>query len=63
MRSAGRGSKELELKIQEIKQLLDNMDITEALWWFIENIDLDDDMRTRIFFYLRERMRNYKAVQ
>lgn len=31
--------------------------LMEALWWFIENVDLEDDSRTDLYFDLRERMR------
>lgn len=36
---------------------LDKLDLAQALWWFIENIDADHKDRNDIFFYLRERMR------
>ena len=38
-------------------RLLDSMGLSDALWWFIENVDDDHPARTDLFFYLRERMR------
>lgn len=39
------------------KDYLDSLTLTNALWWFIENIDFEHPDRNEIFFYLRERMR------
>lgn len=36
---------------------LNTLDLANALWWFIENIDADHKDRNDIFFYLRERVR------
>lgn len=39
------------------QEYLDTLNITEALWWFIENVGPDDADRSDYFFYLRERYR------
>lgn len=36
--------------------------LVEALWWFIENVAVDDPERTDHFFALRERYRNEYQV-
>ncbi|MEY2153069.1 hypothetical protein AB7849_19345 [Rhodanobacter sp. 115] len=40
------------------KNYLDSLNITAALWWFIENVAGDATDRNDYFFYLRERYRN-----
>lgn len=44
---------------QTIKYL-SGLSITQALWWFIENVNECDPARSDIFFYLRARVRNSK---
>jgi hypothetical protein len=34
--------------------------LTEALWWFIENMSADSAEHSEVFFYLRERYRKEK---
>lgn len=46
------------VNIAAIRDDLNDMPLTEALWWFIENINEDSLYRTPIFFYLRERVKN-----
>lgn len=36
---------------------LSELPLTEALWWFIENVSDDDPLRADYFFSLRERVR------
>ena len=40
------------------RQLLTDLPLVEALWWFTENIAEDDPERTELFFLLRERYRD-----
>lgn len=42
---------------QQMIDHLNTLNITQALWWFIENCDRDYPHRSDIFFYLRERYR------
>lgn len=42
---------------QQIITHLDTLDLAQALWWFIENVNEDSPERTPVFFYLRERVR------
>jgi hypothetical protein len=44
---------------EQSKAILDDLHLTNALWWFIENVDVDHADRNELFFYLRERMRNH----
>jgi hypothetical protein len=37
---------------------LSTVSLTEALWWFIENVGEGTEGRTEVFFYLRERYRS-----
>jgi hypothetical protein len=39
---------------------LKSVDLTTALWWFIEQTNEDTPGRSDIFFYLRERVREGK---
>ena len=41
----------------EIKRYLFTLSLTEALWWYIENISQDDPAQSEVFFYLRARYR------
>ncbi len=41
----------------EIIHYLDMISLTEALWWFIENVTDKTPSRNEVFFYLRERVR------
>ncbi len=43
---------------ESIKNYFDTVSLSDALWWFIENIDEEHPDKTDIYFYLRERMRN-----
>lgn len=45
------------LATERWKTHLEGMSITDALWWFIENVSFDEPYRAEIFFKLRERMR------
>jgi len=40
------------------RQYVASRPLTEALWWFIENVSDDTPERTEIFFDLRERCRD-----
>lgn len=40
------------------EQYLKTLPLTEALWWFIENVGEDHPERTALFFSLRERVRD-----
>lgn len=42
----------------EIIHYLDGQLLVNALWWFIENQPEDAAVRTEVFFYLRERVRD-----
>lgn len=44
--------------VDEDIQQLEGMDLIDALWWFIENVDNDNPNRSEMFFHLRERMRD-----
>lgn len=39
------------------KEYLSSLPLTDALWWFIENVGDDHPERNDLFFLLRERMR------
>lgn len=41
---------------------LASLPLSEALWWFIENISEDHPLRNHYFFKLRERVRETPAV-
>lgn len=41
---------------------LDTLPLTEALWWFIENMDADNTATRDVFMVLRERYRNEYQV-
>lgn len=41
------------------ENVLNNLDLPEALWWFIENIPGDHPDHSTLFFKLRERVRNH----
>ena len=38
---------------------LETLPLVHALWWWIENVTVDDPSRTETFFYLRERVHIY----
>ena len=46
------------MNFNQTKRYLDKFDLTAALWWFIENCNEDDPIRSSVFFYLRERVRS-----
>lgn len=46
-----------EVSLEEREAHLNTLNLPEALWWFIENINADDPHSTELFFYLRERVR------
>jgi hypothetical protein len=37
------------------KKYLDSLSLSQALWWFIENVDPEDPTRLELFFHLRVR--------
>lgn len=40
-----------------VREYLDMLTLSRALWWFIENGDAyEAPIKTALFFYLRERM-------
>ena len=39
---------------------LETMPLVLALWWWIENVTVDDPSRNETFFYLRQRVRAYE---
>mgnify|MGYP001566976332 CR=1 FL=1 len=41
----------------ETRRYLDSLPLTQALWWFIENVGDEHKDRHELFFYLRERVR------
>lgn len=43
--------------LEQHKAYLDTLDLTAALWWFIENVNDDNPHHTELFFYLRGRVR------
>ncbi len=49
--------------VTKIKEYLAAIPLVQALWWFIENIgdDIPSDVRSELFFELRERYR--KEIQ
>ena len=49
----------MSLTLEETKEHLDGLLTVHAIWWFIENSNEDDPHRNELFFYLRERYRNY----
>ena len=49
---------EYGMKTQQAIDYLSTLPLTEALWWFIENMADDAEGRTDVFFSLRERMRD-----
>lgn len=49
--------------MNEHKAYLATLDLVHALWWFIENcdaLDMSENDRCELFFYLRERVRDGK---
>lgn len=45
------------MSAEQTVTMLDKMELAHALWWFIENIGDDDPIKSRVFFHLRERVR------
>jgi hypothetical protein len=46
------------MKAAQMMTWLSGLSLTDALWWFIENVNVDTEGRSEVFFYLRERVRN-----
>ncbi len=38
------------------------LDLVDALWYFIENVEQEDPQRNETFFYLRERVRAHQET-
>lgn len=46
-----------QAQVQSTMDHLNGLPLTDALWWFIENVNEDDPHHSEVFFYLRERYR------
>lgn len=45
------------MTVQQTTEYLDTLNLVNALWWFIENVNEDTPGRSEIFFHLRNRVR------
>jgi hypothetical protein len=55
---AEKGLPPAPMTYEQITNYLDGRPLVSALWWFMENVDSEDEHCSQLFFYLRERVRN-----
>lgn len=57
-KEAEKGLPPAPMTYKQMEDYLNGRPLVDALWWFIENVDSEDEHSSQLFFYLRERVRN-----